>query len=176
MELKRLSSETDELFAAATELYESAFPPVERRDRGDHTAAMRRAEFNCDVIVDGGEFIGIAFFWDGDGIIYLEHLAIRADLRGKGYGKRALSLLKSIGKPVILEIEPPETSAVAAARRRFYESEGFVYNEIDHLQLHYRKGDADCMLRPMSFPAPLGARDYERFNSYLHSTVASYSK
>lgn len=172
MELKKITIKTDGKFAAAFELYLTAFPPAERRDESGHMLAMSQSDYRMCVLTDGGEFIGIMFYWDAPEFVYLEHFAIRHDLRGQGYGGKALELLKSFGKPVILEIEPPVDERTVA-RKRFYEHNGFVYSNIDHRQLRYNAGDPDCVLKIMSYPVAVSADLYARFCEYLHAVVTS---
>ena len=162
----------DGYFAAALELYMTAFPPAERRDESGHMRAMSQSDYRMRALTDGGEFIGIMFYWDAPEFVYLEHFAIRRDLRGQGYGGKALRLLKSLGKPVILEIEPPIDERTAA-RKRFYEHNGFVYSDTDHRQRRYNAGDPDCVLKIMSYPVAVSAELYARFCEYLHSVVTS---
>ena len=172
VELKRLNSECDEYFSSAMRLYETAFPEIERRDRSDCVAALGMPNFHADCVLDGDEFVGIAFYWESDGFIFLDHFAVAKHLRGSGYGSAVLLILKNKNKQIILEIEPPEADSTAAARKKFYERAGFVFNpNIDHVQLRFRKSDAPCRLKIMSYPAALSVQEYTRFRQYIESHV-----
>ena len=171
MELHRIQSSEDKMFAPVTALYESSFIPVERREYADHLLALSDSNFFMTAVTENSVSVGLMFYRESPEFIYLEHLAIMPDVREKGYGGKAVEQLKMLGKTVILEIEPPENGSTETKRRRFYENHGFVYNPFNHLQLHYRANDPDCFLKIMSYPSALDDNAYDKFRGFLDCTV-----
>lgn len=171
MELHRIQSPCDKMFAPVMALYESAFIPVERRERAEHILALSDESFFMTALTENDVPVGLMFYWESDDFIFLEHLAVFPDKRKNGFGGRAVELLKACGKPIILEIEPPENGVTETLRLRFYEKHGFVYNPYNHLQLHYRANDPDCFLKIISYPSALDDNAYAKFRSFLDCRV-----
>lgn len=92
------------------------------------------------------------------------------ELRGQGLGSRALALLGSCGKTVILEIDPP-VDAVSVRRRQFYERAGFVANPYHHVHPPYHREHAGHELVVMSRPSALTQAQYDAFAKVLTQTV-----
>lgn len=137
-------------------LLHSAFPPKERRD-ADRQRANTDAggRFRCNLLTDdeGGEArpVGLLTCWHFDTFVYIEHFAIDPNLRGGGYGSRALETLKALlpSTPILLEVEEP-TDETACRRIAFYRRQGFTLHEVDYLQPPYREGDGWLPLKLMS--------------------------
>ncbi len=172
----RLHSIHDPLFAESWALYEASFPAEERRTLPCHAAAMlETAAFHPLRLECGGNFAGIAFYWQTPGFIYVEHLAINAAQRGQGLGHRALELLCGLGVPVILEIEPV-ADAATERRWRFYRSAGFHRLPYDHQQPCYRRGDAPMTLELLSYPHAMTAAEVAAYESFMKEQVAHYTE
>ena len=141
------------------QLYEAAFPRSERRNAGQHAAALAHPHFHVLHLADATGFVGLLSYWQWDELAFVEHLAIVPERRGQGLGRRALSLLNDA--QVILEIEPV-VDAGTARRLAFYESCGFSRLPQLHIQLAYQAGEPDIPLWLLSRPM-LAAGDVERF-------------
>src|SRR5699024_998991 len=109
-------------------------------------------------------------YWEQPNFFYVEHFCVLPQLRGMGFGSRALELLQAKGKPVILEIDPPR-DAVSRRRKGFYERCGFAENPFAHLHPPYRRGAAGHDLVVMSSPAALTEEEYDRFAAFLNGHV-----
>lgn len=103
-----------------------AFPPDEQR-----SAELQRRNidlcniFYCNAIERDGQFVGLLNYWDLGDLVYVEHFAIVANLRGNGIGRDALALLRRLtALPIILEVELP-VDELTRRRIRFYERCGF---------------------------------------------------
>lgn len=81
---------------------------------------MSHPEYHFDVIWEGETFVGILLHWEEEGFSYVEHFATDPALRGQGLGARALELLNSRGKSVVLEIDPP-VDELSIRRKGFYQ-------------------------------------------------------
>lgn len=166
MELQVLTIKDENLFSRAFSLYESAFPAPERRDAPEHRRILENPDYRPAVILEKGQFAGILFYWERSEFVFLEHFATLPALRGQGLGAKALELLKQKGKPVLLEIEPPEDT-LTRRRYGFYRRNGFVMNPHRHIQPKYRREDPPLELKLLSYPAPVDDAFYRRFRTYL---------
>lgn len=127
------------------ELLESAFPQEERRDnRLQRKYTDKKENFHCNLIQTCQAMpIGVITYWDFTDFMYIEHLAIDKQQRGKGYGTQALQkLLEESSLPIILEAEIPNHPNDFAFRRiGFYKRLGFRLRRISYKQPPYRMGD-----------------------------------
>ncbi len=111
---QRIYSQEDILFPLCWELYQSAFPEVERREESYHLETMELKPFRAEVIFDDDVAIGILFWWELTHFRYIEHFATSPQQRGKGYGKEALKeFISRSDKPILLEVEHPAVDIVA---------------------------------------------------------------
>lgn len=168
MELRFLTPDSPFL-EQARQLYIQAFPACERRDR--ENMLPENARFRPAVLCEGQAFCGILFFWEGPDLLFLEHFAVQPQRRNGGLGAQALALLKELGKPIVLEIEPPQ-DALTRRRKGFYERNGFLENPWPHIQPKYRSGDAGLPLALLSYPQALTEGDWRRFEAFLEENVA----
>lgn len=171
MNFERMFDKTHPLFEKALELYNVAFPSVERRPFSEQERVMRNADYNCDVILENGKFIGILFFWETADFVFLEHFAILPELRNFGYGAKALSLLKKKEKTVLLEIEPP-IDELTQRRFCFYKRNGFFINQYYHVQAKYYVGAEDYELKVLSYPSVLTNEEYKNFLEYMNKEIS----
>jgi len=118
------------------------FPEHEMKHPGQmtdllvHHDAYRKFETD-DYIVMYAEF---------PSFIFVDYLLVNPITRGAGVGGQVLNRLKSLGKPIILEVEPPEAEDVDTSRRiRFYERNGF--RKAEHIE--YTRWDDDGTSRCM---------------------------
>ena len=161
----------DEVWA----LYEASFPLHERRRREDQTQAMREPNFRCLSAWDGSVFAGLALCWAWPCGIYVEHLAVAPELRGRRYGARILAALKEEGRPLILEIDPP-VDELSIRRKGFYQRAGFWENPFLHVHPPYRPQFKGHPLTVMTYPTPWDRGTYETFWVCLRDTVMADCK
>lgn len=122
-------------------LYESAFPPSERKElsfmlEGEMAAAYDALVIETPDCPVAGLIISVRH---GD-FIMLDYLAIRPDLRGQGIGHAAMPQIirycrsHAPGKHIFFEIEAPgpdhENSIQRSRRLEFYRSCGFVETSV----------------------------------------------
>ena len=169
MYLERIFPE-DQLFNEAFRLYQSAFPREERRDEAEHLRVMKKDDYHFDLIMDGDTFVGVMLYWETSDFIYLEHFTTRPEVRGKGKGAEALSLLKAKNKTVILEIEDP-VDEITKRRYGFYQRNGFKMTSHYHIQAKYHLGDEDLMLKILSYPEEITKEEYLSFQDYMTKEV-----
>lgn len=172
METIRIKTTEDPLFASLWEIYENSFPYAERRTPAHQRTALRSADYHMNAYAEDGAVAGLIGYWEFPDYLYVEHLAVNPELRGSGHGSRIMrELIGSTDKTIILEIEPVEDEATAR-RLRFYEKLGFRTNPYRHPQHRYHEDDPDdLLLTILSYPDPISAQTYERFNRDLQDVV-----
>ena len=121
------------LFDASLTLYETSFPPNERRTRDDHLRALQDADFVPLGAVEDGRLLADIFLWKTDGFVYLEHFSVQPELRSHGTGGKILEQLLDTQQLFLLEIEPPE-DPLTCRRKRFYERHGLQAQPSAHVQ------------------------------------------
>jgi ribosomal protein S18 acetylase RimI-like enzyme len=118
--------------------------------------------------MDETESVGIIVFWVFESFLFIEHIAINEECRSKGYGTKAIELIKKeYNLPIILEAEFPETE-IQKKRIRFYENSGFKINSYSYIQPSYHE-DEGVPLQILSFPEALNK---EAFDLLLKETRA----
>ena len=170
MEIIRLQTENHPLMERARMLYAQSFPAHEQRQYSSQHSIMGHEQYHFGLVMEGGEFAGLMLYWETDSFIYVEHFCMLPELRGQGLGSRALALLGSCGKTVILEIDPP-VDAVSVRRRQFYERAGFVANPYHHVHPPYHQEHAGHELVVMSRPSALTQAQYDAFAKVVTQTV-----
>lgn len=111
-------------------LYLEAFPANERKPFWLMKRKQKQKETNMWCIMDGQAFIGLAITMEVDDLVVLDYFAICKELRGKGYGTKALGALKDMyqDRKLILEIEDVETEGpdqeMRVKRKSFYLANG----------------------------------------------------
>ena len=150
-------------FSADYEKMCCSFPYEERRDITDEAMCFNKKEFRFCRLTENGEPCGVAVFWEFEGFIFLEHLAVDENMRSLGLGSRFIELLKkSYNKSIILEAEPPETEQ-AKRRIAFYERHGFFVNDYFYEQPSYHGENAGVRLNILSFPNTLSQGEFDGF-------------
>ena len=139
-----------EVYADAERLMERAFPAEERRPtEQQRDYADNNRYFHATAIMTDNVFAGIMNYWDVEGATYIEHLAVVEEMRGRGIASEALRQLASMGRGIILEVEPP-TDDVTRKRVKFYESNGFRMEDVAYMQPSYAKGMPQVELKLMT--------------------------
>lgn len=170
MEIIKLQTSAAPHYQQALTLYRSSFPWHEQREEASQLRILSHPEYCFGLIREADAFIGLMLYWENEMFRYVEHFCILPELRGQGYGHRALARLCADQKPVILEIDPP-TDEISRRRRTFYERTGFNSNPYAHVHPPYHTGHAGHELVVMSRPGVLTEDLYLAFSDYLTKTV-----
>ena len=166
MKLERLSSSNAHLFDRAFKLYQSSFPVEERRDDPEQQRVLKKEDYHFDLIMIDDNFVGVMLYWETENFVFLEHFTTLPELRGRGYGKGALDLLKEKNKIILLEIEPP-IDDITNRRYGFYKRNGFIMNPYYHIQAKYHLGDEDLELKILTYPRLMEKDEYRAFYEYM---------
>ena len=168
LQLTKISA-SDAAEAGLRCLYESAFPPEERRPW--QALCELPAEFSIYGITCNGEMAGMLTLWLFDNeMAYIEHFAVFDHMRGSGMGAAALSKIRDLASPlpVVLEVEPDGTTPFAARRIAFYSRNGFDAYDYEYIQPPYSAGLPSVRLTLMSTDPSL---DPGKIASRLHCDV-----
>ena len=116
-------------------LYETSFPPNEWRpfldldhDFGD----------KCELLAfyDDRTFIGSAIMLTYEDITHILYLAVKPELRNRGYGSMILEYIRMLyqGQRIIADLEDPENDSPNQSQRKkridFYRENGYFPTEI----------------------------------------------
>lgn len=151
-------------------LYDTAFPEEERRPFDELPIGDDNTHLQLLLFCDNAETpVGFASVWQFGDFCFIEHLAIDAPQRGKGYGALIVQQLLSPDYPCLLEVEPPHDEQ-SEKRIRFYNRLGFSANPLPYLQPPYHKGLLPIPMVLMSNPA-ISLPEADTFVSQLQKEV-----
>lgn len=171
--LKKLNKED---FAAVFQIMDSSFPEDERRSEEEQKKLLDKPEYTIYGITDQNILIGFLSVWDLSEFIYIEHFAISRNYRNGGRGRDFLnSLLSTVSKKIVLEVEPPETE-LTKRRIGFYQRNGFFYNDYNYMQLAYSPEKAPVPLKLMTFPEAISAREFEKIRDCIYKEIFGVEK
>lgn len=172
LQIQRISTANSVLYRFMEETLVSSFPLEEYRDLEElKRFTDGNALFHNNVLTDNGQPVGILTYWDFGRFVYVEHFAIAANLRNKGYGEKALVCLQqAVGRPIVLEVEEP-TNELTRRRIAFYQRNGFVLWEVDYLQPPYKPGEGFLPLRIMAKGGLDCSMDFELIKQSLYREV-----
>lgn len=175
MKLQPVAGTGSPYFGDFWRLYESAFPPDERRDLERQKALFARKEYSLFAAIDGG-FVGFISLWEFADFVFMEHLAVEAKLRGKGIGTAIMKeYMGKCRKKAILEVEPPKTAA-QKKRVSFYRQLGFALNGHPYVQPPYGPGKKPVRMLLMSHPSPISGAEFAEARGKIHTLVYGLAK
>lgn len=140
IKLKDFDIDNDTEFNFFTHLYNISFPKKERRSISNiYYLLHNNKKYTAKLVVaNENELVGLLCYWTFDDFIFAEHLAVDNTKRSRGIGTKIMQLfLDQIDRPLILEIELPETE-ISKRRLEFYKRVGFRYwGNIEYIQPAY---------------------------------------
>lgn len=176
IELKQINTSDTELYRYAEELLVASFPLEEYRPLEHWRVLSDKSKmFQNNIILDKNKPVGILTYWDLGKCYFIEHFAIDIQLRNNGYGKQVLDLLeKEIDKPLILEVELPDTE-IARRRISFYQRYKFEAWNKDYVQPPYRPDGLAVPMVLMSRGALDQDKDHKEIKTKLYREVYNFS-
>ena len=121
MEFIKLENSDSQEFKEAWEIYRSSFPSDERRTFALQKELIKNNKYNFFIVTKEKVLVAIITDWNFGDFLFIEHLAVRGDLRGKGFGTELLKEYLSKNKQkIVLEVERP-SNEIATKRIKFYE-------------------------------------------------------
>jgi len=119
-------------FEYVADLYDFAFPKVEREKMENIMKVSEKTDFGeLSVVLDGEDRVGLLYLLFLKDLVYIYYLAIDPGHRCMGYGSEVLSMIKGMypGRRFALGCEAPDEHAnnneERLERMRFYERNGF---------------------------------------------------
>ncbi len=143
------------VFEGFWELYEDSFPEDERRDKACQQRLLDNPRYKLIPYYKEKRVAAFMAFWDLDDFLFIEHFAVRQDLRGHGYGSKIIANLEEkYEKKIVLEVEPPY-NILSQRRIKFYKKLGFYLNDYSYVQPAYDRTLNEVRLYLMSYPIPI---------------------
>lgn len=106
-----------------------------------------------------------------DEYVFFEFLAVDDHLRGQGIGKKILSsVMKELGKPVILEVEPP-CDPISQRRVHFYQRLGFHLCEEFYRMPRLDDKHGGYEFKLMSYPESLSSEQFHQRVKHIYKYV-----
>ncbi len=159
------------LYQSFHDLYSVSFPIFEQRTAAQQADAFQDERYKLLAFTDDEAFLGFISYWEFDTYRYVEHFAVNAELRGRGYGSTILrAFLQATDKVTLLEIDPVVDS-VSEARLRFYKRCGFQENPYPHRHPAYRSGYRPHPLVVLTAKRAITREEYQKFYNDLRKTV-----
>ena len=153
-------------------LLKASFPVAEYRDMKELRGVVERnGLFHLLSLEEENRIVGFISYWEFESFVYVEHFVIDESFRGRKYGETAiLKFVAEQPKPVVLEVEPPETE-IARRRINFYERCHFHLIDKDYMQPPYRQGDAMLRLVLMSTDKDFCADSFDCVKQTIYREV-----
>jgi len=169
MKFVKITDPNSEDFKVAWEIYEYSFPSDERRTLETQKELMKNPGYNFFIVKKNDNIVALITDWDFGDFLFVEHLAVRKDLRGQGIGTELLTEhLKS--RKVILEVERPSDDTTIK-RIRFYEKLGFKLNNHNYIQPPYGEGKSPVPMFLMTYPDFIDEPTFIEARRKVHTIV-----
>ena len=161
----------EEEFSQVFQIMTASFPKDERRDEQGQRRLLQEKEYEILVCRQEGRVVAFFAVWNMEPMLYIEHFAVTQEKRGSGLGRKLLQgLCLQAKRPVILEVEPPETD-IAKRRIGFYEREGFYLNPYPYIQPPMTKETKAIPLMIMSWPEKIDQGAFQSYRRLIYRHV-----
>lgn len=166
---------SSEVFENVFSLLSASFPPIETRTKENQRNLLYDKRYNILGAFCENELIGFIAFWNLNGFSFLEHFAVKSNIRGLGIGGKILEYAKeNLPSPLILEVEPISFSSNAQRRIHFYQRHGFCLNDYKYFQPPLREGSENLPLQIMSSPLPLKETEFNDVKNVLYAQIYDF--
>ena len=163
------------IFKKIWKIYTEAFPSDEKRSLKEQIKLFLNPNYILYSIEIGKEVAGLLGIWKFQEFVFIEHLAVRKDLRGQGIGTRILkNFLKGESQNIILEVERPRNK-ISKKRIKFFKKCGFKLNRYNYIQPPYDKNKKPVPMYLISFPDFIKKREYDTIKTTLYKEVYNVS-
>ena len=175
IEFKKIENSSDSLFSKMYELYQSAFPAVERRDLNSLVYVLNNDKnFEIDALMKDNDFVGFFSYWLFKQFVYIEHFVIDSKMQGQRIGTKVVEIfLSKINLPVVLEIEIPEDTQ-STRRIKFYERLGFKVFSHSYAQPYYDGSEKSQPMLLMSNKINFAEEHFDLIKDTLYKKVYRY--
>ncbi|MDU1889787.1 MAG: GNAT family N-acetyltransferase [Dysgonomonas sp.] len=168
----KIKSSKDKWYKPYREIYEVSFPVFEQRSEVQQLKAFESASYHLLIATEDEKLLSFISYWEFDGYVYIEHLAVNPEFRGQNIGSETLDLFANqIQKMVILEIDPP-IDDISKKRLHFYEALGYKLNPFIHHHPAYHPSEYNPHeLRVLSLDKEIKEKEYKQFCADLDNIV-----
>lgn len=176
-----LSPLTERDMPAYIELYESSFPPAERKELSYMLTGPNASAYDVLIIsTPDCTVAGMVILVTHGGLCMLDYFAVSPDLRGQGIGTAVLPLIREVSRGrFFLEIETPaphcdprdacDNQEQRLRRKAFYKAAGLVETGV-HAFIYGND------MELLSYPEDAGAITFEGYNALLRATFPAGMK
>ncbi len=179
MEFHHIKNAQDSFFSLVWSLYEHSFPQDERRNLAQQKNLFQKKEYSLLALLENTQFIGFFSIWDLGSFVFIDHFAIKEELRGKGTGTKILENFifeqKQKGKELVLETERPFANSSAKKRIAFYERVGFILCSENYIQPAFDIHKKTVPLYLMRYGKAISKKEFETIKEKLYRVVYSTS-
>lgn len=160
MQLIKVSTEIAD-YKSIKKLYKKAFP---RNERAPFFLLMKKAKLSAAdfwALYDEEKWVGLVYVIKSTGLAYIFYLAIKESERGRGYGRKAMDMIKSqySGCRIFLALEQLDRAASnyeqRVSRHSFYEKCGLS-------DLPYKLKEATVVYAIMGVGGAVEPEEYRR--------------
>ena len=141
MKFQIIETVQDSLFQAVWNVYINSFPADEKRTLAQQKKLFRKKEYSLFRVLERRKFLGFLSTWNLNSFLFIEHFAVKKELRRRGIGTKTLQDFilqqKTKDRKIILEAERPNTNFAAKKRIVFYERLGFKLCSENYMQPPY---------------------------------------
>lgn len=170
-EFYRINDVGDKYFKQFADIYKVSFPVNEQRNYAQQEKAFADARYYLLTMIEDGKVLSFVAYWDFNTYIYIEHLAVNPELRGKNIGSHMLNrFAEKAGKTILLEIDPVKDE-VSEKRLRFYQKLGYKMNPYPHFHPAYNSVYPPHELLVLSYNKGISKEEYDRFYHDLTHVV-----
>lgn len=168
-----IENEADKWYDDFLKIYSVSFPVYEQRSHAQQLYAFQNPHYRLYGRINENRLEAFISFWEFDDYIYIEHLAVNGEIRGKQIGTNTLNQFKDeMDKTIVLEIDPI-VDEVSAKRLSFYQKLDFKQCPYKHAHPAYNKEYKPHELLVLSSGKVLSPEVYETFRSDLSDVVMS---
>jgi GNAT superfamily N-acetyltransferase len=139
MEYQTIAEWNEEIWTKAERIYQQAFPKEGRKSRAIIRQMFEKQMCQLHFASENSELIAMALTGVTKKVLIIDYIAIKEDLRGKGYGRLFMDYIINWAEiiacctGVVVEVEA-EAALENSRRIRFWEACGFHFTEYVH---HY---------------------------------------
>ena len=159
-------------FNQAWEIYQEAFPEDEKRTIKGQLIAFEQPNYSFCCVVNECEVLGIVAYWQILEYMFVEHFAVKNELRGQGIGAKILrNLFDKYPKfKFILEADLP-IDDTSKKRIKFYERVGFNVNEYEYVQPPYGATKKPVPMKILTYPEKINDKSFEEIKQGIYEVV-----
>lgn len=171
MKLKRIRKSNAEEYKESIRIYLESFPRDERRELKQQSRILPIKNYYFYAILDKNKIIGICAFWEFKEFIYGEHIAIRKDLRSKGYGGKIIGKYLTNKKLIAIESEKPTRSKMAKRRLNLYKKLGFIVNKYNYKAKPYDETKKSISYLILTYPRKITKKEFEKIKILINAPI-----